>query len=141
MLAFAWFKHWDKVFWVFFLIMVCVVAFGGFSGLISFEFFILLGILLIVIGAGKLAEEISKHKIMGYQNDIYKKIYQLSQHLEKTFNVATMNKEKTEFRLQKLDQKRSEFEKRMEKRYREIAKKVIELENKINKLAKKIENK
>ncbi|MEM5871598.1 MAG: hypothetical protein QW051_01860 [Candidatus Aenigmatarchaeota archaeon] len=136
-----WFKHWDKIFWVFFALMCITVSIGTLSGFISLEFFAILGILLIIIGAGKLAEEISKHKLLVYQDDIYRKLHQLSQHLEKTFNIASMNKDKTEFRIQKLDQKRSELEKEMKKNYRDLARKIIELENKVNKLAKAIEKK
>jgi hypothetical protein len=136
-----YFRHWDKIFWTFFVLLGLSVIIGGIVSLIPFEFVVLLGVFIIIIGAGKLAEEISKRKLFNYQDDIYKKMYQLSQHLDKTFSIASMNREKNEFRIQKLDQKRSEFEKLMNKRYRDIARKIIELENKVNKLAKTVERK
>jgi hypothetical protein len=141
MFSMHWFKHWNEIFWIFFAVMGLSLVLGESTGLISFEFFIILGVLVIVIGAGKLAEEISRNKLMNYQDDIYKKMHQISQHLEKTFNIASMNKDKTDFRIQKLDQKRSEVEKSMEKKYRDLAKKIIDLENKMDKLAKAMEKK
>jgi hypothetical protein len=139
MLSLHWFRHWDKIFWTFFALIGLTVAIGGFAGLMPAEFLMLLGAFIIIIGAGKLAEEITKRKLMGYQDDIYRKMHQISQHLEKTFDIASMNKDKTEFRIQKLDQKRGEMEKQMNKNYRELARKIIELENRMNKLTKAME--
>lgn len=136
MFSLHWFRHWDKIFWIFFLLMAITIVAGGIAGFVSFEFVVLLGIFVVIIGAGKLAEEISKRKLLNYQNDIYQKMHQISQHLEKTFSLASMNKEKTEFRIQKLDQKRKDVEMKFNKNHRELARKIIELENRVNKLAK-----
>jgi len=141
MLSVHWFRYWDMIFWTFFTLMGITVAFGGLTGLLPLEFIVLLGAFIVIIGAGKLAEEITKRKIMGYQDDLYRKMHQISQHLEKTFDIASMNKDKTEFRIHKLDQKRGEIEKQMNKNYRELAKKIIELENRMNKLTKAMEKK
>jgi ribulose kinase len=147
MLSLHWFKHWDKVFWVFFLVMALSVVAGGAIGIVSFEYAVLLGVLIIITGAGKLASEISHRKLLGYQNDTYKKMHQMSQHLEKTFSLASMNKEKNEFRIQKLDEKRKNLDRKVdrnyrellknsEKNYRDLARKIIELENRANRMAK-----
>jgi hypothetical protein len=141
MFTLDWFRHWDKIFWIFFALMGLTTAIGGFTGFMSLEFFLVLGVFMVIIGAGKLASEISHSKLLHYQDDIYKKMHQLSQHLEKTFNIASMNKDKTEFRIQKLDQKRGEIEKQMGKNYRELARKMIELENRVNRLNKMMERK
>ncbi len=141
MFTLNWFRHWDKIFWAFFALMGLVLAAGGIASFISLDFFVLLGVFMIIIGAGKLASEISHSKLLNYQDDIYKKMHQISQHLEKTFNIASMNKDKTEFRIQKLDQKRGEIEKQMGKNYREMARKLIELENRVNRLTKMMEKK
>jgi hypothetical protein len=129
-----WFRHWDKVFWTFFILMGIAVAIGGVTGLVSFEFFVMLGIFMVIMGAGKLAAEISNRRIINYQDDLYGKMHQLSQHLEKTFELASMNKDKTEFRIGKLHQSRKEIEKKVDKNYRELARKIIDVENKLNKM-------
>ncbi len=136
MFSLHWFRHWDKIFWIVFVVMGLVVVAGYAIDLISFEFFIVLGLFIVIIGAGKLAEEISKHKLMNYQDDLYKKIHQISNHLERTFNLANSYKNKTEFRLYKLDQRRKEVEIKIEKSYRDLARKIIELENKTRRISK-----
>ena len=141
MFTINWFRHWDKIFWAFFGLMGLVLAAGGIASLISLEFFVMLGVFMVIIGAGKLASEISHSKLLNYQDDIYKKMHQISQHLEKTFNIASMNKDKTEFRIQKLDQKRSEVERAMERKYRDLAKKTLELEIRMNKMVRAMERK
>ncbi len=136
MLSIHWFRHWDKIFWAAFTVM-CIIALAGAAGnFIPFEFFLVLGLFMVIIGAGKLAEEISKYKLMNYQDDLYRKLHQLSQHLEKTFTLADSYKTKTEFRLHKLDLKRKEMENEIERRYRNLARKIIELENRVSRISK-----
>ncbi len=139
MFSIHWFKHWDKIFWLFFLLMAVTVVTAGAAGVIPFEYSVLLGVFMVIMGSGKLASEISHRRILNYQNDTYKKIHQMSQHLEKTFSLASMNKERTEFRIHKLDQKRKESEIRLNRSYRELARKVIDLENRLNKTNKMLD--
>ncbi|UCC91454.1 MAG: methylated-DNA--[protein]-cysteine S-methyltransferase [Candidatus Aenigmatarchaeota archaeon] len=136
MFSLHWFRHWDKVFWVVFVVMGIFVVAGEAIALISFEFFLVLGLFMVIIGAGKLAEEISKNRLVNYQDDLYRKIHQISQHLERTFNLADSYKNKTEFRLHKLDQRRKMIEINTEKKYRDLARKIIELENRVNRVSK-----
>jgi methylated-DNA-protein-cysteine methyltransferase-like protein len=138
MFSIHWFRHWDKIFWTVFVIMGLAIAVGGAIDLISFEFFLVLGVFMVIIGAGKLAEEISKHKLMNYQDDIYRKLHQISQHLERTFSLVNSEKSKTEFRLHKLDQRRKMMEVKIENNYRGLARKTIDLENRANRISKVI---
>ena len=138
MFSLHWFKHWDKIFWIFFALMGLAIVAAQSAGVVSVDFFIVMGVFLVVVGSGKLAEEISKRRLISYQNDTYRKLHQLSQNLERTFNIASMNKDKTEFRIEKLHQSRKETEKKMGKNYRDLARKIIELENRMNKLAKAV---
>lgn len=136
MLSIHWFRHWDKIFWVVFLVMGISIIAGEAFAFISFEFFLILGIFMIIIGAGKLAEEISKNRIINYQDDIYRKIHQISSHLERTFNLADSYRIKTEYRLHKLDMKREEAERKIEGSYRDLARKIIEMENRVNRVSR-----
>ncbi|MEE9323812.1 MAG: MGMT family protein [Candidatus Aenigmarchaeota archaeon] len=136
MFSLHWFRHWDKIFWIVFVVTGISAAAGGMMNLISFEFFLAFGLFMVIIGAGKLAEEISKHKLINYQDDLYRKIHQISQHLEKTFNLADSHKNKTEFRLHKLDQRRKEMEMTIESKYRDLARKIIGTENRMSRVSK-----
>jgi O-6-methylguanine DNA methyltransferase len=136
MFSIHWFRHWDKIFWVVFVVMGLAVTAGWAVDLVSFEFFVLLGLFIVIIGAGKLAEEISKHNLMNYQDDMYRKLHQISNHLERTFNLAESYKTKTEFRLHKLEQRRKEMEIKTERNYSNLARKIIEMENRTNRISK-----
>lgn len=135
MLSVSWFRHWDKVFWLLFAVMFLSVAVGTSLSLIAFDFGLILGTLVVIIGAGKLATEISSYKIMGYQDDLYKKLHQLSLHVEKTFNLADSHKTQSDMRLYRIGQEKRELKNDFEKRYRDMARKVIEIENRINELS------
>jgi O-6-methylguanine DNA methyltransferase len=136
MFTLNWFKHWDKIFWYAFVCMSAALIIGALASLVPFEFFIAFGFLMIIIGSGKLAEEISKYNMISYQNDTYKKMHQISQNLEKTFDLANMSRDKNEFRIQKLHESRKETEREFEKSYRDLARKVIEVENKMSMVSK-----
>ena len=131
-----WFKHWDKIFWVLFAAMSLSLLAGIMSAAISFEFFVVLLLIIVIIGAGKLSEELTNIKIIDYQDDIYKKLNSISQQLEQTFDLASKHKRSTDYRVQKLDKRRIDVDIKLEKRYRELVSKIIEIENRINKLSK-----
>ena len=136
MLSLHWFKYWDKVFWIMFILMGVSIVLGAIESYISLEYTAILGFFMVIIGAGKLGNEIRNQRMANYQDDIYRKLHQVSQHLETTFNIADSYKAKTEFRLNKMDTRRKELEYGLENNYRYVARKVIELENKLNKKAK-----
>jgi methylated-DNA-protein-cysteine methyltransferase-like protein len=136
MFSVHWVEHWDKIFWLMFLIIGASLITGTMAGLLPFEYLVIMGLFIVIIGAGKLGDEVGKHKLLNYQDDVYKKVYQLSQQLEHTFNLTSMHVNKTEFRLQKLDQRRKEAETRAEKNYRDLARKLIEMENRMNKVSR-----
>lgn len=138
MFSLHWFKHWDKIFWVLFLLMGISVVAGLAASLVTFEFFLVLGFFMVIIGAGKLADEISGQKLVNHQDDIYKKLQQFAQHLETTFNLVDSQKTRTEFRMHKMGLKASEIERNAERNYRDIVRKVIEVENKMSRLSKVI---
>ena len=73
-----WFRHWDKIFWLLFAVIGFSLVGGILSGAIQFEFFLVLGLIAVIIGAGKLSEELSDMKVIGYQDDIYKKLNSLT---------------------------------------------------------------
>lgn len=131
-----WFRHWDKIFWIMFAVVALSMVAGSAMAAVRFEFFVILGLITVIIGAGKLSEELTNNRVIEYQDDIYKKMSSVSQQLEKTFDLASKHKNRTEYRVQKLDKRRIDTDIKLEKRYRELASKIIEIENKVNKLSK-----
>jgi hypothetical protein len=133
-----WFRHWDKVFWVLFAVIAISLVTGIIAAAIPFESFLVLLVLVVIVGAGKLSEELSDLKVIGYQDDIYKKLSSISQQLEHTFDLASKHKRSTEYRVQKLDSRRIDTDIKLEKKYRELISKIIEIENKVNRLTKEM---
>jgi len=133
-----WFRHWDKIFWLLFAAIAISMVAGIMAAAIPFESFLVLLLIVVIIGAGKLSEELSNVKVLGYQDDIYKKLSSISQQLEHTFDLASKHKRSTEYRVHKLDSRRIDIDIKLEKRYRELVSKMIEIENKVNRLSKEM---
>jgi len=126
--------HWNKLFWAVFVASVLIylaVAGNGSS------FQILAGFFIIVMGAAKISEEILYKKTMRYHNDLYSKFYDLSRQLEKTVDLTLGIQSKSDSRFFVVDKKRIETDVKIEDNYRSLAKKLIEVENKLNKLTRK----
>ncbi len=130
------FRHWEKIFWLLFAAMSLSLIGGAIAHAISFGMFVILGLIIVIIGAGKLAEELTNMKVLGYQDDIYKKLTSISQQLEKTFDLASRHKRTTDYRVHKLEKRRIDTDIKLEKRYRELVSKILEIENKVNRLEK-----
>jgi hypothetical protein len=133
-----WFRHWDKIFWILFAVISISLVTGIIAAAIPFESFLVLLVLVVIVGAGKLSEEMSNLKVIGYQDDIYKKLSSISQQLEHTFDLASRHKRSTEYRVHKLDSRRIDTDIKLEKKYRELVSKLIEVENKVNKLKREM---
>lgn len=128
-------KHWDKIFWLTFIAMLVFLAASAMQSTIKFEH-IVLWVFLILIGSGKLSQEVFGRKTLNYQDDLYRKLHTVSKQLEQTFNMANAHKERTDFRFYTLNKKRRDIETKIDKNYRDIAKKLIEIENRVNRLSK-----
>lgn len=133
-----WFRHWDKIFWFLFAVISISLLVGIATATISFEFFVVLLLIIIIVGAGKLSEELTNIKLIEYQDDIYKKLNSISQQLEHTTDLVRKHKRATEYRVQKLEKRRIDVDIKLEKKYRELISKIIEIENKVNRLSREI---
>ena len=130
--------HWDKIFWV--LFVVAVLAFGAMtSGLVGFQ--ILAGFVIISIGAAKISQEMLSKKTMSYHGDLYDKFYELSRQLERTVDITMGMKGKSERRFYSSDRKRIETDMKLENNFRLLAKKIIDIENKLSKMTKEMQKK
>lgn len=129
------FIHSGKVFWSMFIITSICLVITAISVSI-FPFDILLGLIVIVLGFGKLSEEYFGKKLMRYQDDIYQKIHQLTHQLEQNFNMTSKGFLKHDQRFFKISSIKKEINNDIEKNYRELVRKIIEVENNMNKLGK-----
>jgi len=128
--------HYNKVFWALFLAAVAVLLGGLFGNLPLFD--VLLALILIVIALHKVEEDVLHSKI-DYEKTYTDANIRRMNHLLGNHHIFTRNlKDVHEYRLHNLDTRRAELDFRLEQNYRELVRKIIEVENKLNDLSKKV---
>lgn len=131
---------WNKFFWLLFLVIGIVIISGAVLGLLSMVE-VLVAFIVIAIGAEKLGEEISDKRLQEEQEKINRDLIFISKWLENNNMFTRQMKDKHETRLFNLDKKRAETDEKHEFSYRELAKKIFEIENRMNKLTHEMEKK
>ena len=126
--------HWNKAFWLLFILMGALVVAGLIVRVLYLD--IVLGIFVIAIGVLKLGEEISSKEIIDRHGDINDNIRYLSHQVDAGNLFARRVKERHEHRFLKLDNRRTDIENIIDEKYDSVAKKVIQLENKLNDITK-----
>jgi methylated-DNA-protein-cysteine methyltransferase-like protein len=138
------FSHWGKAFWILFVATAVALFFMG-RGLGGTMVDLFFWLMIIILGTGKLSEEFFDRKLMRYQDDIYKKIHQVSKQLEQTFELANRGLAKADHRFFRIStistSMKKDLQKDSEKKYRELVRKIIEVENNMNKLARVVAEK
>lgn len=128
--------HRNKVFWLVFIILGAVLV----SGIMTSVFYIdvLMGLFLVIIGIYKLGEEFITDNIKREQERVSEDIDNVMEWLSHSYEFTKRMKDTHENRLHHLDNKRADMDRRIEKNYREIVRKVIEVENRLNKTSKEL---
>lgn len=132
--------HYNKFFWL--LFMLAGIAF--ISGLVwsialVFYFQVLLGALIITAGVHRLGEELSSRGMRRVQSRIDRDIDEIIQWMTKSHDYTVGFKNRHENRFMRLDKKRADLEGRFDSHTDGVAKKMIEVENKVNKTLKRAE--
>ncbi len=132
-------NQWDKVFWILFIVIGAIIVIGTLGNIFIFD--ILLGVAVIVIGTQKLAEDIKSSKLNDEQEKINENINNISHWMNSSNNYTKNLKNRHEYRFYYMDKKRIDTEKRietleedMETMYNTLAKKLFEIENRLNEI-------
>ncbi len=128
-------NRWNKVFWTLFIVMGIILIAGAAAGVLSMVE-VLVAFVVIAIGAEKLGEEISDKRLQEEQDRINRDLIFISRWLESNNVFTRQVKDRHELRLLKLDNKRAEIEEKQELNYRELAKKIFDVENRMNEISK-----
>ncbi len=132
--------HYSKLFWLLFTLAGTMFIATVSLGLVSlFYLDVILGVALVVVGIHMLGEEFSHRRIRKSQDDSVRAINELLQWAEKSYDYTRAFKDRHEMRIYRLDHKRAEHENKVEEQFRSAVKKVIELENKLNKAVRSLE--
>lgn len=135
MLNFA--NQWDKVFWALFIVIGAIIVIGTLGNVFIFD--ILLGVAVIIIGTQKLAEDIKTIKINNEQEKINENINNISHWLNSSYNYTKNIRDRSEYRFYHMNNKRIKTDEKiggMERDMEILAKKMIDLENKLNEISR-----
>lgn len=136
----AYTRHYNKLFWLFFVIASAIFIYSIILTTLSFGYLdMAIGVILVVIGIHRIGEEFSMRRMKDTQNDTARYVNELLQWAEKSYDYTRAFKEKHEKRLFHLDKRRIALEEQSEEQFRAAVKKVIELENKLSRLTRAIE--
>jgi membrane-associated HD superfamily phosphohydrolase len=136
----AYTAHYNRLFWLFFVIAAAIFIYSIIFTTISFGYLdIAIGLILVVIGIHRIGEEFSIRRMKDTQNDTSRYVNELLQWAQKSYDYTRSFKEKHEKRLFNLDKRRIALEEQTDEQFRAAVKKVIELENRLSKLTRAIE--
>jgi hypothetical protein len=129
--------NWDSIFWVLYVVTGVAIIVAASLQIMPTEY--LLGLVIVIIGIERLGVEFAHRKMLEKQSELSENLFYVSKGLEENFNVAADSKQKNDYRAYQLDKKRIKTEKDLNSKYRDAVTKILELENKINKVSKNVE--
>ena len=121
-------------FWAFFMFAGAILIAGFVTSTIFAD--MLLSAAVIAIGLHGLLEEHTHRESRKASRKMDNSLQQLGEWIEKSHLFAKSAREKHELRMHHLDTKRAQAEQRLEKKNRELARRVIDLENRLNSVRK-----
>jgi hypothetical protein len=121
----------SRGFWVSFAILAALTIYG----LVARLFFIdvLIGLLVILVGLHGLLYEYNQRLLISDRRKIRDNFEYITQWLDSSHSFLKSINTKHESRLHSLDVKRAQADEKLENTFRDAVKKIIELENKLNK--------
>ncbi len=128
--------HRNKVFWLLFIILGSFMISGMILNIIYID--IILGLFIVTIGLYKLGEEFITDRLGHEQKRIVNDMDGVLEWLNHSYEFTKSLQSRHENRIHKLDNKRAHMDKKIENNYREIVRKIIEVENKLNKTTKDV---
>jgi hypothetical protein len=133
-------RHYNKIFWILFVIAGITYITAQVFALIDItNLDLVLGLILIVVGLHRIGTEYTQRTIKRIQDDTNRSVNELLQWAEKSYDYTRGFKDRHELRIHRLDVKRAELEEKVEEQFRDAVKKVLEIENRVNKVLKPLE--
>ena len=126
----------NNIFWIVFAIAGIISVVMALTDM--FFLGIVLALMIILSGIAKLEQDAHKSDFIKSMNNVERDVRSLKENVEKGHYFASTINEKTEKRLQRLDAKRVDADRKAEKRFRDLVRKIIEIENTLNKMKKDI---
>ena len=132
-------NFYNHIFWAVFVaaaIVSIIIALGD-----LFFFGVIFCLFVILAGIAKLEQDKNNKEIIDSFDTIDDEMSTLSRNFEKSHLYTRDTRDQTDSRIQKFESKRIETEKQIEKMYRDVVKKIIQIENSLNKMNKETKKK
>ncbi|MEM5797789.1 MAG: hypothetical protein QXP39_02200 [Candidatus Aenigmatarchaeota archaeon] len=124
-------KNAEKIFWSIFIIAGALVIFAANGHPVLM--YLALGFTFIALGLHRLGEEIAKRRI---NKDFDRLLLAVDQRVGQAEDMHDRLRLQQNYRFFHLDRKRASIEQRIETEFRLLARKIIELENRLNEMKK-----
>ncbi len=128
--------HYNKVFWGLFLVAVVIMMTSIFGSLPLLD--VLLALVLIVIALHKVEEDILHGRLKTEKTDMNVNLRRMNHLLGNHYHFTRSLRDVHEFRLHNMDIRRAELDARVEQKYREIVRKIINIENELNRISRAV---
>jgi uncharacterized protein YoxC len=126
--------HWNKAFWLLFATGGGIVVFGSFIRIVFLD--VVLGVFVIAMGMLKLSEDIANKHISLRHKNINESINYLTSQVGTNADMTMMLRDRQNSRFMHMDVKRAGIESMVEKNYRELARKIMDVENRLNEMGR-----
>lgn len=123
-------------FWAFFILAASVLIAGLITSMIVID--LLLVLIVLALGFHGVLEELDHKQSMHALKRVDESLRQLGEWIEKANVFMRSISERHELRMHHLDTKRSLAERKFEKKAKDLSKRIIELENKLNSVKKSL---
>lgn len=123
-------NEWDRIFWVMFVVLEAAIIVGNIW--VNSPVALILGFVVILIGTAKLGDDMFRRSMHHDHLASKETINKMRNWLNRQYELTQGIKDLHEHRLHKVDRKRTELEEILDKRYRELAGKMIDIENRLS---------
>ena len=124
----------NLVFWLFFIVIGVIIIIGAVGRIFFVD--LLIGLIVIVLGIARLSEELSKFEFEERHKKIESDLGNISTWMNDNYAYTKKMKDRHENRMHRLDNKRVDIERELEIKYRDIVRKVIDIENKLQEVSR-----
>ena len=124
----SYLRHQSKIFWALFIALGLFIIFGALG---IFILDIVLGFIMVIIGIEKLRDELYSYKNEKEKQTVFESINYINNWMSSNTELTNLLKDKYDTRFLKIDTKHTELNKEVETRYREIVRKLVDMENKL----------
>ncbi|MBN2330854.1 MAG: hypothetical protein JXC85_03495 [Candidatus Aenigmarchaeota archaeon] len=123
-------NRWDRAFWLFFVLLEAAIIIGNlfFYSLIG----VIMGFIVIVAGFAKVGDHVFHKSVRSELLENKETMKKMANWLNRQYELTQGLKNIHDSRIHKLDGKRTDLEEQVERKYRELAGKIIDLENRLS---------